>query len=55
MFSLQAINEKIVSLNLDGASAEVENVDAQYSLSGGVTVLVTGHLTVPVCPKFMTP
>ncbi len=51
MFSLQAINEKIVSLNLDGASAEVENVDAQYSLAGGVTVLVTGHLTVPVRPS----
>ena len=36
------------SLNLGGASAEVENVDAQYSLQGGVTVLVTGHLTVLV-------
>lgn len=47
VFGQTAINEKIVSLNLDGASAEVENVDAQYSLSGGVTVLVTGHLTVP--------
>ncbi|DBB02943.1 TPA: hypothetical protein ACH3X1_013541 [Trebouxia sp. C0004] len=47
VFGQTAINEKIVSLNLDGASAEVENVDAQYSLAGGVTVLVTGHLTVP--------
>ena len=45
---LQAIDEKMRSMNLGGASAEVENVDAQYSLEGGVTVLVTGHLTVLV-------
>lgn len=40
---LQAINEKILSMGID--RAEIKAVDAQESLCGGVTVLVTGHLT----------
>lgn len=45
---LQAINDKIMSMNLTGAVAEPTSVDAQYSLQGGVTVLVTGRITYPV-------
>ena len=45
---LQAINDKIMSMNLTGAIAEPTSVDAQYSLQGGVTVLVTGRITYPV-------
>ena len=45
VYGQTAINEKIMSLNLEGAQVEVESVDAQYSLRGGVAVLVTGHMT----------
>ncbi|KAJ4814804.1 hypothetical protein LUZ62_027370 [Rhynchospora pubera] len=38
-----AINDKIMSMEV--MKAEIETVDAQESLSGGVIVLVTGHLT----------
>ncbi|KAJ3697331.1 hypothetical protein LUZ61_001036 [Rhynchospora tenuis] len=38
-----AINDKIMSMEV--VKAEIETVDAQESLSGGVIVLVTGHLT----------
>ncbi|KAM3386530.1 hypothetical protein ACQJBY_009855 [Aegilops geniculata] len=51
-FFLQAINEKIMSMDI--ARAEIRGVDAQESLCGGVTVLVTGHLTGKddVCREF---
>jgi Nuclear transport factor 2 (NTF2) domain len=39
----QAINDKIMSMEV--VKAEIETVDSQESLSGGVIVLVTGHLT----------
>lgn len=39
----QAINDKIMSMEV--TKAEIETVDAQESQSGGVIVLVTGHLT----------
>uniref|UniRef100_A0A0E0KPH6 NTF2 domain-containing protein n=1 Tax=Oryza punctata TaxID=4537 RepID=A0A0E0KPH6_ORYPU len=39
----QAINAKIMSMDI--VRAEIKAVDAQESLGGGVTVLVTGHLT----------
>ncbi|KAL3159592.1 hypothetical protein ABBQ38_010004 [Trebouxia sp. C0009 RCD-2024] len=45
VYGQTAINEKIMSMNLEGAHVEVESVDAQYSLAGGVTVLITGQLT----------
>ena len=48
VYGQTAINEKIMSLNLEGAQVDVENVDAQYSLRAGVMVLVTGHLTIVV-------
>ncbi|KAI5015718.1 hypothetical protein ZWY2020_057108 [Hordeum vulgare] len=41
--TMEAINEKIMSMDI--ARAEIRGVDAQESLCGGVTVLVTGHLT----------
>jgi hypothetical protein len=49
----QAINEKITSMDI--ARAEIKGVDAQDSLCGGVTVLVTGHLTGKddVCREFV--
>ncbi|KAI3450834.1 hypothetical protein Pfo_007499 [Paulownia fortunei] len=43
--TMQAINEKIVSLNYGDFRAEIKSVDAQESFSGGVHVLVTGYLT----------
>ncbi|KAL3649288.1 hypothetical protein CASFOL_005691 [Castilleja foliolosa] len=43
--TLQAINEKIVSLNYGSLRAEIKSVDSQDSFSGGVLVLVTGYLT----------
>ncbi|KAL2239678.1 UNVERIFIED_CONTAM: Nuclear transport factor 2 [Sesamum indicum] len=43
--SMQAINEKIVSLNYGDFRAEIKSVDAQESFNGGVHVLVTGYLT----------
>ncbi|KAL0390260.1 UNVERIFIED_CONTAM: Nuclear transport factor 2 [Sesamum calycinum] len=42
--SMQAINEKIVSLNYGDFRAEIKSVDAQESFNGGVHVLVTGYL-----------
>lgn len=39
----QAISGKI--MEMDVAKAEIRTVDSQESLGGGVTVLVTGHLT----------
>ncbi|XP_008777906.2 nuclear transport factor 2-like [Phoenix dactylifera] len=41
--SMQAINEKILSMDFHGA--EIKTVDAQDSLNGGVLVLVTGYVT----------
>ncbi|KAG8063946.1 hypothetical protein GUJ93_ZPchr0004g38559 [Zizania palustris] len=41
--TMEAINDKIMSMDI--VRAEIKAVDAQESLSGGVTVLVTGHLT----------
>ncbi|CAA0825754.1 Nuclear transport factor 2 (NTF2) family protein with RNA binding (RRM-RBD-RNP motifs) domain [Striga hermonthica] len=43
--TMQAINEKIVSLNYENLRAEIKSVDALESYNGGVNVLVTGHLT----------
>ncbi|KAG2669629.1 hypothetical protein I3760_14G040800 [Carya illinoinensis] len=43
--TMQAINEKILSLHYGELSAEILTVDAQDSFSGGVLVLVTGYLT----------
>lgn len=43
--TMQAINEKIVSLNYGDFKAEIKSVDAQESFSGGVHVLVTGYMT----------
>ncbi|XBI91946.1 hypothetical protein VPH35_029144 [Triticum aestivum] len=50
--TMEAINEKIMSMDI--ARAEIRGVDAQESLCGGVTVLVTGHLTGKddVCREF---
>lgn len=42
---MQAINDKIVSLNYGDFRAEIKSVDAQESFNGGVQVLVTGYLT----------
>ncbi|CAL4887775.1 unnamed protein product [Urochloa decumbens] len=41
--TMEAISEKI--MEMDVAKAEIRTVDSQESLGGGVTVLVTGHLT----------
>ncbi|EPS68058.1 hypothetical protein M569_06714, partial [Genlisea aurea] len=43
--TLQAINEKITSLNYGDIQAEIKSVDAQESYNGGVHVLVIGSLT----------
>ncbi|GMY33851.1 putative G3BP-like protein [Fagus crenata] len=43
--SMQAINEKILSLHYGELVAEILTVDAQDSFNGGVLVLVTGYLT----------
>ncbi|CDP03910.1 unnamed protein product [Coffea canephora] len=43
--TMQAINEKILSLNYEQFRAEIRSVDAQESFNGGVQVLVTGYLT----------
>ncbi|CAK9140916.1 unnamed protein product [Ilex paraguariensis] len=43
--TMQAINDKILSLNYDDFRAEIKSVDAQESFNGGVHVLVTGYLT----------
>ncbi|CAD6250960.1 unnamed protein product [Miscanthus lutarioriparius] len=41
--TMEAISEKI--MEMDVSKAEIRTVDSQESLGGGVTVLVTGHLT----------
>ncbi|KAL5794760.1 hypothetical protein ACOSP7_003354 [Xanthoceras sorbifolium] len=43
--TMQAINDKILSLDYGEFSAEITTVDAQESYNGGVLVLVTGYLT----------
>ncbi|XP_057781028.1 nuclear transport factor 2-like isoform X2 [Salvia miltiorrhiza] len=43
--TMQAINDKIVSLNYWDFTAEIKSVDSQESFNGGVHVLVTGYLT----------
>ncbi|EPS67084.1 hypothetical protein M569_07690 [Genlisea aurea] len=43
--TMQAINEKIMSLNYGDIHADIKSVDAQESHNGGVHVLVTGYLT----------
>ncbi|KAG9445723.1 hypothetical protein H6P81_011851 [Aristolochia fimbriata] len=43
--TMQAIDEKIRSLDYSESRAEIKTVDAQESLNGGVLVLVTGYLT----------
>ncbi|GKB71125.1 Ras GTPase-activating protein-binding protein 1-like protein isoform X1 [Tanacetum coccineum] len=43
--TMEAINDKILSLNYDDSRVEIKHVDAQESLCGGVHVLVTGFLT----------
>ncbi|XP_073139495.1 nuclear transport factor 2 [Henckelia pumila] len=42
--TMEAINEKIVSLNYGDFKAEIKYVDAQESFGGGFQVLVTGYL-----------
>ncbi|XP_073039293.1 nuclear transport factor 2-like, partial [Primulina eburnea] len=42
--TMQAINEKIVSLNYGDFKAEIKSVDAQESFGGGFQVLVTGYM-----------
>lgn len=44
---MQAINEKILSVDYKNYMAEIKTVDAQASHEGGVIVLVTGCLTGP--------
>uniref|UniRef100_A0A7N0U9X9 Uncharacterized protein n=1 Tax=Kalanchoe fedtschenkoi TaxID=63787 RepID=A0A7N0U9X9_KALFE len=43
--TMEAIKEKILSLNYGEFRAEIKTVDAQESFGGGVLVLVTGYLT----------
>ncbi|XP_077250257.1 nuclear transport factor 2-like isoform X2 [Tasmannia lanceolata] len=43
--TMQAINEKILSLDYGTFIAEIKTVDAQESFNDGVLVLVTGYLT----------
>lgn len=43
--TMQAINDKILSLDYGEFSADITTVDAQESHNGGVLVLVTGYLT----------
>ncbi|KAJ0041801.1 hypothetical protein Pint_19050 [Pistacia integerrima] len=43
--TMEGINEKILSLDFKNSKAEIKTADAQNSLSGGVSVLVTGCLT----------
>ncbi|XVF40967.1 hypothetical protein PTKIN_Ptkin01aG0243500 [Pterospermum kingtungense] len=44
--TLQAINEKILSLGYGEFTAEITTVDAQDSHNGGVLILMTGYLAV---------
>ncbi|KAJ0236322.1 Nuclear transport factor 2 [Hirschfeldia incana] len=43
--TMQAINDKIMSLNYEAYTAEIDTADAQESHERGVIVLVTGSLT----------
>ncbi|KAI3801161.1 hypothetical protein L1987_29264 [Smallanthus sonchifolius] len=43
--TMDDINAKILSLNYGDFKAEIKSVDAQESLEGGISVLVTGYLT----------
>ncbi|RID43805.1 hypothetical protein BRARA_I00643 [Brassica rapa] len=43
--TMQAINDKIMSLNYEDYTAEIDTADAQESHERGVIVLVTGRLT----------
>ncbi|KAK9034479.1 hypothetical protein V6N11_050643 [Hibiscus sabdariffa] len=43
--TMQAINEKVLSLNYEDYTAEIKTADAQDSFEKGVIVLVTGCLT----------
>ncbi|KAL9673269.1 hypothetical protein QQ045_029523 [Rhodiola kirilowii] len=43
--TMEAIKEKILSLDYGELRAEIKTVDAQESFGGGVLVLVTGYLT----------
>nr|CAD1839094.1 unnamed protein product [Ananas comosus var. bracteatus] len=43
--TLDAINEKIVSMDYHGVKAKIISIDAQESHNKGVLVLVTGYLT----------
>ncbi|KAL9672333.1 hypothetical protein QQ045_028583 [Rhodiola kirilowii] len=43
--TMQEINDKILSLNYEECTVEIETADAQDSYNGGVIVLVTGSLT----------
>jgi hypothetical protein len=43
--TMDAINEKILSLNYDQLVPTIKSVDAQDSLNGGIHVLVTGKLS----------
>ncbi|XWS37262.1 hypothetical protein CRYUN_Cryun19dG0028300 [Craigia yunnanensis] len=43
--TMQAINEKVLSLNYEEYTAEIKTADAQNSFEKGVIVLVTGCLT----------
>ncbi|KAM0063213.1 putative Ras GTPase-activating protein-binding protein [Helianthus debilis subsp. tardiflorus] len=42
--TMDAINTKILSLNYGDLKAEINSVDAQESLNGRVSVLVTGYM-----------
>ncbi|CAN4102105.1 unnamed protein product [Withania somnifera] len=42
--TMQAINDKILSLNYADFRVEIKSVDSQESFNGGVLVLVTGYL-----------
>ncbi|XVF54439.1 hypothetical protein PTKIN_Ptkin05aG0180300 [Pterospermum kingtungense] len=43
--TMEAINEKVLSLNYEDHTAEIKTADAQESFMNGVIVLVTGCLT----------
>ncbi|CAI0561130.1 unnamed protein product [Linum tenue] len=43
--TMQAINEKILSLGYEDCKVEILTIDSQESYNGGVLVLVTGYLT----------
>ncbi|KAG0485400.1 hypothetical protein HPP92_009479 [Vanilla planifolia] len=52
--TIQAINEKLLSLDFSNYTAEIESADSQASYKEGVLVVVTGSLTGRdnVCRKF---